>query len=87
MLLLCTLPLYCCDVKYAHTVQEMKFSSKLQAFEWLVEYVGLLISFEQKNYICFSYFAVRKYLLKLTMNIIEQCGNHTQTRDMYLTYV
>ena len=77
MLLLCKLPLYCCDVKYAHTVQEMKFSSKLQAFELLVEYVRLLISFEQKKLYLFLLFCSAKIPVKV---------NDEYNRTMWKSY-
>ena len=71
-------------IKYAQFVLKMKFSSKLQACNFFVEYMKLLISFEKRIFCMFLIFCSAK----ITVNVInEQYRNHTQARDMNVTYV
>ena len=71
-------------IKYAQFVLKMKFSSKLQACNFFVEYMKLLISFEKRILCMFLIFCSAKITVKV---INEQYRKHTQARDMNVTYV
>ena len=58
-------------VKYAQFVLEMKFSSKLQACNFFVEYMRLLISFEQRILCLFLIFCSAKILVKVSNEYIR----------------
>ena len=71
-------------IKYAQFVLKMKFSSKLQACNFFVEYMRLLISFKQRILCLFLIFSRAKITVKV---INEQYRKHAQARDMNVTYV
>ena len=71
-------------IKYAQFVLKMKFSSKLQACNFFIEYMRLLISFEQRILCLFLIFSRAKITVKV---INEQYRKHAQARDMNVTYV
>ena len=75
-------------IKYAQFVLKMKFSSKLQACDFFVEYLRLLISFEQRILCLFFIFCSAKITVKVINEyILEQYRKHTQARDINVTYV
>ena len=74
-------------IKYVQFLLKMKFSSKLQACNFFVEYMRYLISFEQRILCLFLIFCSAKIPVMLLMNILEQYRKHTQARDMNVTYV
>ena len=71
-------------IKYAQFVLKMKFSSKLQACNFFLEYMRLLISFKQRILCLFLIFCRAKITVKV---INEQYRKHAQARDMNVTYV
>ena len=71
-------------INYAQFVLKMKFSSKLQACNFFIEYMRLLISFEQRILCLFLIFSRAKVTVKV---INEQYRKHAQARDMNVTYV